>query len=299
MEYPLFTDFFSGEAHTYLERLLDLALAEDGPDLTSQGIFSRRERLEALVLAKENAIVAGLPLVPLILERCELPASPWSWQALVQEGAQVEAGQNLVRIEAGAHALLKAERVILNFLCQLSGIASLTWRYVQELEGSGVRLLDTRKTPPGMRWPAKYAVLVGGGCNHRRNLAEMLMLKDNHLDAAGSIKDAIARLRSVYGPQCPPIEVECRNRTELLEAIEGGAERVMLDNLDAAALERLLPLVPKEIEAEVSGGVRFDNIRSLALASTRRPDFISVGRITHSAPTVDFSMRIIAQDSHE
>ena len=186
----------------------------------------------------------------------------------------------------------RAERVILNVVSHLCGIATLTRRYVQALEGTGVRLLDTRKTMPGLRYPDKYAVLCGGGHNHRRNLAEMLMLKDNHIDAAGSITGAVQALRARYNP-CPPIEVECRNCDEVREAVACKVERIMLDNMSPDRLPEALELVPSSIETEVSGGVSLDTIRDYAMASPRRkPDFISVGRITHSAVTADLSMRI-------
>ena len=292
MEYRLFTDFFAAEGRAFLEAALDLALAEDGADLTSQGIFPPAARARALITAKETSLVAGLPLIPLIMERCELPRTTWQWQAHATEGGLAPSGCELARIEGSAHGLLKAERVILNFLSHLSGIANLTRRYVTELEGTGVKLLDTRKTLPGLRWPEKYAVLLGGGHNHRRNLSEMLMIKDNHIDAAGSIRKAVANLRGVYGAGCPPIEVECRDIAELREALDSGVERVMLDNMDIPALAAALPLIPPQVEAEISGGVTLDKIRALALASPRRPDFISVGRITHSAPAADFSMHI-------
>jgi len=296
MEYPLFTDFFASGGRAFLDAALDLALAEDGADLTSQGIFPLKAQLCAVIVAKEPSLVVGLPLVSLIMERCEL-SSAWQWHALVEEGEAVEAGRELVRIQGSAHGVLKAERVILNFLCRLSGIANLTRRYVKELEGTGVRLLDTRKTAPALRWPDKYAVLAGGGRNHRRNLSEMLMLKDNHIDAAGSIRNAVALLRKVYGVGCPPIEVECRDLAELREALESGVERVMLDNMDLPALAAALPLIPQQVEAEISGGVTLENIRALALVAPRRPDFISVGRITHSASAADFSMRIRRQEA--
>jgi nicotinate-nucleotide pyrophosphorylase (carboxylating) len=292
MEYKLFTDFFAAGGRAFLDAVLDLALAEDGADLTSQGIFPRTARVHALITAKETSLVAGLPLIPLIMERCELPPAAWQWRALAAEGALASPGSDVVHMEGSAIGLLKAERVILNFLSRLSGIANLTRRYVKELEGTGTKLLDTRKTMPGLRWPDKYAVLVGGGHNHRRNLSEMLMLKDNHIDAAGSIREAVAMLRGAYGADCPPIEVECRDLAELREALDSGVERVMLDNMDIPALAAALPLIPSRVEAEVSGGVTLENIRALALASPRRPDFISVGRITHSAPAADFSMRI-------
>ncbi|MCL2124029.1 MAG: carboxylating nicotinate-nucleotide diphosphorylase [Desulfovibrionaceae bacterium] len=292
MDYQLFTDFFTAEARVFLNSALDLALAEDGADLTSQGVLPPQARAYALIVSKETSHVAGLPFIPLIMERCEAPTATWQWRALAAEGELAAPGRELVHIEGSARGLLKAERLILNFLSRLSGIAHLTRRYAKELEGTGTKLLDTRKTLPCLRWPDKYAVLVGGGHNHRRNLSEMLMLKDNHIDAVGSIREAVALLRDLYGSGCPPIEVECRNLAELREALDSGVERVMLDNMDIPALAVALPFIPPQVEAEVSGGVTLENIRALALASPRRPDFISVGRITHSAPAADFSMRI-------
>lgn len=290
MAYQLFTDFFNAGRRALLDAGLALALAEDGDDLTSRAVFAPKTRLEARITAKEAAVVAGLPFIPLILDRSASDA--WSWEALIREGETTDVGRTLVRIEGGARDLLRAERVLLNYLTHLSGIATLTARYVRELAGTGTRLLDTRKTLPGLRLPEKYAVLAGGGGNHRLNLADMLMLKDNHIDAAGSIPRAVALLREGYGAACPPIEVECRDISELRQALESGVERVMLDNMDHAALAEALPLIPPHVEAEVSGSVTLENIRSLALASARRPDYISVGRITHSAPAVDFSMRL-------
>ena len=292
MNHQLFTDFFAAGGRALLDRALDLALAEDGADLTSQGVFPPEARARAVIAAKEASLVAGLPLIPLIMERCEASPASWGWRALASEGEAVQAGRELAHLEGSSRGLLKAERVILNFLCRLSGIAALTPRYVNELEGTGTKVLDTRKTLPCLRWPDKYAVLAGGGHNHRRDLAEMLMIKDNHIDAAGSLREAVALLRSAYGEGCPPIEAECRDLAELREALDCRVERVMLDNMDIPRLAAALPLIPPQVEAEVSGGVTLDNIRAFALASPRRPDFISVGRITHSAPAADFSMRI-------
>jgi nicotinate-nucleotide pyrophosphorylase (carboxylating) len=292
MDSPRFIEFFTAGARVFLDAALDLALAEDGTDLTSQGIFPWEARVHALITAKETSLVAGLPLIPLIMDRCEPSPAAWQWRALVAEGELVAPGCELVHMEGSAIGLLKAERVILNFLSRLSGIATMTRRYVNELEGTGGKLLDTRKTMPGLRWPDKYAVLVGGGHNHRRTLSEMLMIKDNHIDAAGSIREAVTLLRNAYGADCPPIEVECRDLVELREALDSGVERVMLDNMDIPALAAALPLVPPQTEAEISGGVTLENIRALALSSPRRPDCISVGRITHSAPAADFSMSI-------
>jgi nicotinate-nucleotide pyrophosphorylase (carboxylating) len=190
---------------------------------------------------------------------------------------------------------LRAERVILNIVARLCGIATLTSRYVRALDGTNTRLLDTRKTQPGMRGLDKYAVAVGGGVNHRFSLADMLMLKDNHIDAAGSITGAVARLRAASAGL--PLEVECRTPAEVAEAAACKADRIMLDNMDDALLAESLALIPPDIEAEISGNVTLETIRALALIGDRRPDFISVGRITHSAPIADLSMRLAPEVS--
>lgn len=289
MAYPFFEEYFAGRGRPLLKAAIDLALAEDGPDLAAEGVFSPHYVLRAAIVAKEDTLVVGLPLIPLILEAC---GKGTAWRPLADEGAHVKAGAEAARVEAPAAVLLKAERVMLNFISRLSGIANLTRRYVERLENTGVRLLDTRKTLPGLRWPEKYAVRMGGGLNHRRDLTEILMLKDNHIDAAGSIASAVAALRARHRP-CPPIEVECRTENEVREAVAAGADRIMLDNMDVPALEKALPLIPPRLEAEISGGVALKNIRTLALAGTRRADFISVGRLTHSARAADFSMRLL------
>ncbi len=283
---------FPGRQGLYIQNLVRLALEEDGQDLTSLGVFDPADRCEAVLVNKEPTFVVGLPLISLIFS--ELGSSrPWSlWKAQVEEGTRVqELEQKVTRIAGPTALVLKAERVIINFISHLSGVANLTWRYVQALEGTGVKLLDTRKTQPGMRHLEKYAVRLAGAFNHRMDLCEMLMLKDNHVDAAGSITNAVSMLRKAYSP-CPPLEVECRTQDEVKEAVACQPERILLDNMDAKALAEALPLVPSHIEAEVSGGVSLENIRTLALASPRRPDFISVGRITHSAPVADFSLRV-------
>lgn len=278
--------FFTPQAGSLLSRSIALALDEDGPELTGRGIFAADTQLKAKIRSKEKTFVAGLPLVGVVLK---MLGAPFRWRALVAEGAVVEPYSTIAEIVAPAEPLLKAERVIMNYICHLSGIANLTAAYVKRLEGTGVRLLDTRKTLPGLRWPEKYAVQLGGGTNHRMNLAEMLMLKDNHIDAAGSITKAVSALRARYSP-CPPIEVECRTLAHVREALAAKAERIMLDNMALALLKEALSLIPPGVEAEVSGGITLENIRNVALCSPRPPDFISVGRLTHSARAADFSM---------
>ena len=223
--------FFSDEGRRYLRRSIELALDEDGPDLTAQGLFAADAPMRAVIRAKEDTRVVGLPVIHDVFEA--MNAHPHV-ELLVEEASTVPAMTEVARMEGPAIALLKAERVILNFITHLSGIANLTARYVHELEGTGVRLLDTRKTTPCLRWPEKYAVQAGGGCNHRKNLVEMLMLKDNHIDAAGSITRAVARLREVYSP-CPPIEVECRTLDHVREAVAAGADGLLVEVHDRPA----------------------------------------------------------------
>ena len=282
----LFETFFKAEARLFLLAGIRIALSEDGKDLTSLGIFEDSDLAVAHIVAKEDCVVAGLPLIALILEfaGCE-----FQHMLNVDEGERVSAGTMLAAIQGPAAHLLRTERVILNYLGHLSGIASLTARYVAALQGSRTTLLDTRKTLPGLRYPEKYAVRVGGAQNHRLNLSEMLMVKDNHIDRAGGIAPAVAKLRQAYPDDCPPIEVECRTLAEVDEAVGAKVARIMLDNMDLALLGEALARIPQGIETEASGNVDLSNIAAIGAVG---PDFVSVGRITHSAPTADLSMRI-------
>lgn len=289
MQAPFFDKYFTPQGFCFLDRGIAMALEEDGEERTAQAVFRADHTLRACILAKEDSLVAGLPLIRRILDT---HGQGGNVHLLTEEGTLVPCGTEVAHIVGPAPTLLKVERVILNYICHLSGIANLTRQYVRQLEGSGVRLLDTRKTLPGLRWPEKYAVCIGGGHNHRRDLEEMLMLKDNHIDAAGSISAAVQCLRQCYNEQCPPIEVECRTLEDVREAVSCQVERVMMDNMDIPLLSAALPLVPASIEAEISGGVTLENIRQLAHIGPRRANFISVGRLTHSALAADFSMNI-------
>lgn len=288
-----FDQFFQGPALDFLHRAIRSALDEDGPDLTADAVFSPKAPMRAQIVAKEPTLVAGLPIARLVLEETSRRAPGlWSLTCAARDGDAVSPGTEVCRLEGSVRILLRAERIILNFLTHMSGIANLTQRYVQALEGTGVRLLDTRKTLPGLRYPEKYAVRVGGGCNHRLNLYEMLMLKDNHIDAAGGVRAAVAALAGAYDPM-PPVEVECRTLAEVREAVQCKVSRIMLDNMDADLEAASLECIPQGIEVEISGNVTLETIRARACpASKRKPDFISVGRLTHSAPSADFSMRI-------
>ncbi len=284
------TQFFSNARDSYsgIVNIIDAALKEDSRDLTTEALFANSQPKQAHIWAKEATFVVGLPIVPLVMQRLSVV---FEWNTSVEEGSHVEANTEVGRIIAAPTALLKAERVILNYICHLSGIAQYTKCFVQALEGTGVTLLDTRKTTPGLRYLEKYAVTVGGGKNHRKNLSEMLLLKDNHIDLCGSITKACEKLRATYSP-CPPIEVECRTVADVDEALAAGVSRIMLDNMSMDLLREALPRIPAEVEAEVSGGVTLENIRQIAEVCDRRPNFISVGRLTNSAPRADFSISV-------
>ncbi len=282
----LFDSFFQAEARMFLLAGIRIALSEDGKDLTSLGIFGDNDLAVAHIVAKQDTVVAGLPLIGLILEfaGCE-----FQHMLNVDEGDKVGPGTLIAAIQAPATHILRTERVILNYLGHLSGIATLTARYVAALKGTPTTLLDTRKTLPGLRYPEKYAVLVGGAMNHRLNLSEMLMVKDNHIDRAGGITPAVAALRAAYGDDCPPIEVECRTPEEVREAAAAGVARIMLDNMPPDMMRESLKLIPPGIQSEASGNVTLENIADIGAIG---PDFVSVGRITHSAPCSDYSLRL-------
>uniref|UniRef100_A0A7C4ABK2 nicotinate-nucleotide diphosphorylase (carboxylating) n=1 Tax=Fundidesulfovibrio putealis TaxID=270496 RepID=A0A7C4ABK2_9BACT len=283
-----FDDYFTGPARQHLERAVDLALDEDGPDLTALAVFAPQDRLRARIVAKQDTLVAGLPIADVVLARMGILADT-ARDYRARDGQRIPVGSVAAVLTGPAAGLLKAERVILNFLCHLSGIANLTARYAAALEGSRTRLLDTRKTLPGLRWPEKYAVLMGGGLNHRRTLAEMLMLKDNHIDRAGSIPAAVAALRRAYPTDMPRLEIECRSLEEVRQAVAQRPQRIMLDNMGPERMRQALALIPPGIETEISGGVSLETLPALAGLGA---DYVSVGRITHSAPYADFSMQL-------
>lgn len=287
-----FEIFFKNEALSHLLASIRMALDEDGPDLTTNAVFQPEAKVKASIVAKEDSLIAGASFFPLILEEtARLESGSYNAVYHHKDGDFVTKGTVILELEGNARILIRAERIMLNFLTHLSGIANLVQAYVKQLEGTGVQLLDTRKTLPGLRYPEKYAVTIGGGRNHRKNLAELLMLKDNHIDAAGGITPAVAILRQKH-PQIP-IEVECRTLDEVTDATRLDVNRIMLDNMDAPAMQKALDIIPGFIEVEISGNVTLETIASLAQTrGKRKPDFISVGRLTHSAPAADFSMYI-------
>ncbi|MCS6987647.1 MAG: carboxylating nicotinate-nucleotide diphosphorylase [Sphingomonadaceae bacterium] len=250
-------------------------------DVTSAAAVPAGRPLAAELVAREPLVVAGLWLAELTFRALD-PGCRFA--ALKAEGAQVAAGTALARVEGEARALLAAERSALNVLQHLSGVATMTRAFVDALAGTGTRLLDTRKTTPGLRALEKWAVRMGGGHNHRMGLWDAAMVKDNHIAAAGSITAAVAACRAAG---LSPIIVEVDSPAQIEEAIAAGADRLLLDNMDVPTLERAVRQVAGRVPTEASGGVTLERVRAIAATGV---DFVSVGRITQSAPAVDIGL---------
>ena len=268
------------------DRIIDAALDEDigTGDITTDTIIDETLFASGVIRVKEDAVVAGLAVVERVFQRVDPGIK---LDCSVRDGDRVKKGAILARVTGRASSLLKAERTALNFLMRLSGIATMTRRYVQELSGTGAVLLDTRKTTPGLRTLEKEAVRAGGGTNHRVGLFDGVLIKDNHIKAAGSIKNAVRRMQRARPYH--KIEVEFRNRKELDEAMRAGADIVLLDNMDLGMLEQALSAAHGNVLTEVSGNITLENIRAVAVLG---PDFISTGAITHSAKAIDISMKL-------
>lgn len=276
----------------HINALVDLALEEDTGfgDITSQAIFSLDHVSQAQILAREDLIVCGLEVARHVFNRVD-PALVV--ELLTGDGDRVNEGKIVLQAEGSTISLLTAERTVLNFLQHLSGIATLSRRFADAAKksGSAVRVVDTRKTTPGWRALEKYAVRSGGCFNHRSSLGEHVLIKENHIAAAGSLTEAVKRARAC-APHCSKIEVEAESLSEVREAVKSGAEIIMLDNMSPAQIRQAVALIDKDAMVEISGGVRLDTFADYALPGV---DVISVGALTHSAPAADFSMTIAAQ----
>lgn len=271
------------------DHLIDLALEEDLGlgDLTSRAIFPPRHRSRAVIEARASIVVCGLEIAARVLARVD-PALRVRFG--VADGARVRPGQPVLRIAGPTASLLAAERTALNFLQRLSGIATLTRAYADAVAGTGVRVVDTRKTIPGWRALEKAAVRCGGGCNHRSSLGEHVLIKDNHIAAAGSIARAVAAARAA-APHLARVEVEAGSLAQVRAALAAGAEVILLDNLTPAQVASAVRLIAGRARVEVSGGITLATIREYALPGV---DVISVGALTHSAPAADLSLEVIA-----
>ena len=271
-----------------VQRLIELALAEDiGPgDISTALCIDPGMEAEAHIRAKERLVVAGLPVAAAVFAKLD-PGIVF--EAQVAEGEIVRPKTVLARVYGPADRLLMGERVALNFLMRLSGIATWTRRFVEAVRPYPARIVDTRKTTPGWRVLEKYAVRLGGGANHRFGLFDGILLKDNHLKAVGSIAAAVQAARQA-APHTLKVEVEVKDLTELAEAIAAGAEAVLLDNMDTTTLAQAVELAAGRVLLEASGGMTLDRVAEVAATGV---DFISVGALTHSAPAVDIHMKIV------
>jgi len=268
--------------------LIDLALKEDvaSGDVTSEAIFPTGQVSESKIVAKEQGILCGLPLAREVYRRID-PLIEMS--IFKNDGEEVKAGDEVVRFKGPTALLLTGERTLLNFMQRLSGIATMTARLMKILEGTDIKILDTRKTLPGFRLLDKYAVKTGGGQNHRMGLFDMVMIKDNHIKAAGSITEAVNQVRAKWNDRFR-IEVETTTHEEVREAVLAGADIIMLDNMTTVAMEEAVEIIDRRTKIEISGNVdeaRLSKIKHIKI------DYISLGALTHSVQAFDLSMKFL------
>jgi len=271
---------------TNVDALILAALQEDMPhgDITTQAIFSEGRMAKARLLAKQEGVIAGLFVFQRVFELLDQKIQV---ERFVKDGDAVSAGQLAAEVRGDVRAILTGERTALNYLQRMSGIATHTRKILRLLEGSGIKLLDTRKTTPNNRFFEKYAVKAGGGSNHRFSLSDGIMLKDNHIAAAGGVQKAVAAARA-NASFVHKIEVEVETLEMLKEALTAGADIIMLDNMDAETMKEAVRITAGRAKIECSGNVTAENIASLRNIGV---DYISSGALTHSSPILDFSLK--------
>lgn len=275
-----------------IDHLIELALAEDLPagDITTEAVVPEEALARAVFLAKQDGVLAGIEVAARVFFRLD---SRIDFKKRLEDGQEFEKGQMLAEVSGRATVLLKGERTALNFLQRLSGVASLTRAFVRAVEGTGSRILDTRKTTPGWRYLEKYAVRMGGGTNHRMSLSDMMLIKDNHIRMAGSLDRALMKAKEFIKSQKlagVKVEVEATNLNEVRQALEGGADWIMLDNMSVDEIRAAVEMVAGRVPLEASGKVNLKNVRSLALTGV---DYISVGALTHSFQSADISLEFL------
>lgn len=274
-----------------VEQLIDQALAEDlgQGDVTTEALILETQQSKASVMAKARGIIAGTEVSKQVFLKVDPKLEV---DILIKDGAEVKLGDVIARIEGRTASILKAERVALNFLQRLSGIASETARYVQAVKGLPVLITDTRKTSPGLRTLEKYAVRVGGGKNHRMHLADGILIKDNHIAVLRrrglSIKEIVAKARHKASPELK-IEVEVKTPEEAIQAAEAGADIVMLDNMNLKDMRQAVRLIKGRALIEASGGITLESVRDVAETGV---DLISIGALTHSPKALDISLEL-------
>ena len=272
------------------DRLIDLAFAEDigDGDHTTLCCIPEDAMGKSRLLIKEEGIIAGIEVAKKVFARFD---ADMQVEVLIEDGCRVKPGDVAMIVSGRVRSLLQTERLMLNIMQRMSGIATMTARYVERLAGTGTHVLDTRKTTPGMRMLEKQAVKIGGGVNHRIGLFDMILLKDNHVDFAGGIANAIDRCHKYLNEKGLDlkIEIEVRNFDELMQAMErGGIDRIMLDNFSVADTKKAVEIIGGRFETESSGGITIDTMRDYAKCGV---DYISVGALTHSVKGLDMSFK--------
>ncbi|MCZ6527230.1 MAG: carboxylating nicotinate-nucleotide diphosphorylase [Candidatus Dadabacteria bacterium] len=271
-----------------VDLIIENTLEEDlgSGDVTTDAIFSVDDTCEALIIAKEEGIIAGIPIAERVFQKLDPEVTVTQ---KLEDGEHVNPGDEILVIKGSIHAVLSGERLSLNLLQRMSGIATATSKYVAAISGYRTRILDTRKTAPGLRVLDKYAVSIGGGCNHRFGLYDAVLIKDNHIDFAGNISNAVEIVRSKYQSKFK-VEVETSTLDEVREALKAGADIIMLDNMTVEMMKEAVRIINGKSITEASGGITLDTIGQVADTGV---DFISVGAITHSSPALDIGLYMV------
>ena len=266
--------------------MIRMALEEDitSEDVSTNAVMPTNVKGTVDLIAKEDGVIAGMDVYARVFKLLD---ESMEIEMFCQDGDEVKKGDLMAKVTGDIRVLLSGERVALNYLQRMSGIATYTMSVVKLLEGSGVTLLDTRKTTPNCRVFEKYAVRVGGGCNHRYNLSDGVLLKDNHIGAAGSITKAI-QMAKAYAPFVRKIEIETETLEQVAEAVEAGADIIMLDNMTPEVMKQAVALIDGRAQTECSGNITKENIARIREIGV---DFVSSGALTHSAPILDISMK--------
>ncbi|GAG79406.1 unnamed protein product, partial [marine sediment metagenome] len=270
-----------------IDKIIEQALLEDigTGDITSESIVPYDLKAKGIIKTSEEGVVAGLDIAYLIFKKLD---SEIIFQEKIKDGTKVTRGKVLAEISGYARTILKGERVALNFLQRMSGIATITSKFCQQVKDFPVRIFDTRKTTPGLRILEKYAVRMGGGHNHRFGLYDAVLIKDNHIAVAGGIKSAVNSVRKQIS-HTVKIEVEAENLSQLQEALKVQVDTIMLDNMDLETMKEAVKMVKGEALIEASGGITLEKVREIARTGV---DLISVGALTHSVKSLDISMEI-------
>jgi len=273
-----------------INELIDIAIREDlgSGDHSSLSCIPETENGRAKLLVKQTGIIAGVEIAKLVFAKID---KDLKIEIFINDGTPIKYGDIVFQVSGKVHSILQAERLVLNFMQRMSGIASLTNKYADKIKDLPTKLLDTRKTTPGLRYIEKMAVVIGGGKNHRMGLYDMVMLKDNHIDYAGGIEKSILQTKKYLNQKNLniPIEVEVRDFNELNQVIKtGGIQRIMLDNFSIDDTKKAVEMIKGEFETESSGGITIENLRNYALCGV---DYISVGALTHQINSLDLSLK--------